>query len=106
MPHEHLSLQRLHSLKGNTHNDDDGGTADCQVPDTTHQVAGDNGQQGYDAKVHSTKDNDLVDNLLDKVGGRSAGTEARDEATVLIQIVGNTLAKETTNKALFTHKTK
>ena len=89
MPHEHLSLQRLHSLKGNTHNDDDGGTADCQVPDATHQVAGDNGQQGYDAKVHSTKDNDLVDNLLDKVGGRSAGTEARDEAAVLIQVVGN-----------------
>ena len=81
MPHEHLCFQSLHRLEGNAHDDDDGSTANRQVPDTCHQVAGDNGQQGYDAKVHSTKDNDLVNNLLDKVGGRSAGTEARDEAT-------------------------
>ena len=77
MPHEHLRLQSLHRLQGNAHDDDDGGAADGQVPDTVHQVTGNDGQQGNDAEIHSTKDNDLVNDLLDELGGGLAGTEAR-----------------------------
>ena len=87
MPHQHLSLQSLHSLKGNAHNDDDGGAADGQVPDTLHEVAGNDGQQGDDAEVNCTKDNDLVDDLLNEICGGLAGTEAGDEAAVLLQLV-------------------
>ena len=89
MPHQHLSLQSLHRLQGDAHNDDDGGAADGQIPDFCHAVAGNDGQQGDDAKVHSTKDNDLVDNLLDELSGGLAGAEAGDEATILLQVVGD-----------------
>ena len=46
------------------------------------QVARDNGQQCDNAEIYGTKDDDLVDDLLDEVGGGLAGTEARDEAAV------------------------
>ena len=88
MPHQQLGLQSLHRLQGNAHNDDDGGAADRQVPDPTHEVAGDDGQQSHNAEIHSTKDNDLVDDLLDEISGGSARTEAGNEAAVLLQVVG------------------
>ena len=40
-------------------------------------------------RYSGAKDGDLVDDLLDEVGGGLAGTEARDEAAVLLQVVGN-----------------
>ena len=89
MTHQHLSLQCLHSLKGNAHDDDDRGTADSQVTDTCHQVACYDGQQSDDTQINGTKDNDLVDNLLDELSGGLAGTEAGDETAVLLQVVGD-----------------
>ena len=38
MTHQHLCLQGLHSLQGNAHDDDDGGTTDSQVLNAGHQV--------------------------------------------------------------------
>ena len=38
MTHQHLSLQSLHSLKSNAHNDDDGSAADGQAVDAGSQV--------------------------------------------------------------------
>ena len=78
MPHQHLCLHRLHRLKGNAHNDDDGGAADGQVLDAFHHVARDNGQQGDDAEVNGTEHDDLVDDLLDEVGGGLAGKPPLD----------------------------
>ena len=89
MTHQHLSLQCLHSLQGNAHDDDDGGTADSQVTDTGHHIAADDGQQCNDCQVNSAEHNDLVDDLLDEVSGGLAGTEAGDEAAVLLQVVGD-----------------
>ena len=89
MTHEHLSFQCLNSLKCYTHNDDNRGTTDCHILDTGHEVTGNDRQQGDDAEVNSTKDDDLVDDLLNEFSGGSAGTEAGDETTVLLQVVGN-----------------
>ena len=89
MPHEHLSLQCLHGLQRNADHDDDGSTADGQVLHGSHDVPGNDGQQGNDGQIHGAKYHDLVDDLLDEVGSGLAGTEARNEAAVLLQVVGN-----------------
>ena len=89
MTHQHLSLQSLHSLKSNTHHDDDGGTADGQILHGGNQDATDDGQQCYHRQVQCAKNQDLVDNLLDEVRGGLTGAEAGDKATVLLQIVGD-----------------
>ena len=89
MPHQHLSLQSLDGLQSNAHNDDDRGTADSQVTDTCHQIACYDGQQGHDTQINGTKDNDLVDNLLDEFSGGLAGTEAGNETAVLLQVVAD-----------------
>ena len=83
-----MSFQSLDSLQGNAHNDDNRGTADGQVTDTFHQVACYDGQQSDDTQINGTKDNDLVDNLLNKFCGGLAGTEAGNETAVLLQVVG------------------
>ena len=87
MTHQHLSFQSLHGFQSNTDNDDDGGTADCQALDAGNQNASHDGQQSDDAKVNSTKDNNLVDNLLDELSGGSAGTEAGDETTFFFRLL-------------------
>ena len=74
MTHQHLSLKSLHRLKGNTHNDDDGGTTDCQVLEVIHQVTGNDGQQSYNAQIDRTEHHDLGNDLLDEVSGGLAGT--------------------------------
>ena len=84
MTHQHLSLQSLNGLQSDTHNDDNGSTTDCQVADTCHQVAGNDGQKSHDCQINSTEDDDLVDDLLDEVSGGLAGTEAGDKAAVLL----------------------
>ena len=89
MPHEHLSLQSLHGLQSNTDHDDDGSTADGQVPDTIHQIAGHDGQASDHSQVDRTEDDDLVDNLLDEFSSGPTRAEARDEATVVLQVVGD-----------------
>ena len=89
MPHQHLSLQSLHGLQSDAHNDDNRGTTDGHILDTGHEVTGNDRQQGDDAEVNSTKDDDLVDDLLNEFSGGSAGTEAGDETTVLLQVVGD-----------------
>ena len=89
MPHHHLSFQSLDGFQSDAHNDDDRGTADSQVTNTSHQVACYDGQQSDDTQVNGTKDNDLVDNLLDELSGGLAGTEAGDETAVLLQVVGD-----------------
>ena len=89
MTHQHLCFQSLHSLQSNTHNDDNGSTTDCQALHIGSQDACHDGQQGNDSQIHSTENQDLVDNLLDEISGGLAGAEARDEATVLLQVVGN-----------------
>ena len=86
MPHEHLSLQCLHGLQRNANHDDDGSTADGQVLHGSHDVPGNDGQQGNDGQIHGAKYHDLVADLLDEVGGGLAGTEARNDAAVLLQI--------------------
>ena len=89
MTHQHLSLQSLHSLKGNAHDDDDGGTTDGQVGNAGHVLTSDQGQQSHNAQIQSAEDDDLIDDLLDEVSGGLAGTEAGDEAAVLLQVVGD-----------------
>ena len=84
--HEHLVLHLLDGIQGDAHHDDDRCAADGQgaVPE---QVAGDNGRDGHHRQVESTKHGDLIEHLGDKVGGGLAGTEAGDEAAVLLQVV-------------------
>ena len=73
MPHQHLSLQSLDGLQSNAHDDDDRGTADGQVLNALHQVAGNNGQQGNDSQINGTEDDDLIDDLLDEFTGVGEG---------------------------------
>ena len=87
MTHQHLSFDRLHSLQGNAHDDDDGGTADCQISGAFHQIAGNDGQQSHNTQIDSTEDDDLVDHLLDEVSSGLAGAETGNEAAVLLQLV-------------------
>ena len=89
MAHHHLCFQSLDSLQSNANNDDDGGAADAQVLHAGHQVAADDGQQSHNSQVNSAEDNDLGNDLLDEVSGGLAGTEAGNEAAVLLQVVGN-----------------
>ena len=88
MTHHHLRLDRRHGLDRNADHDDDGGTADGQGADV-EDVAGDDGQQGDDSQVQRAEDDDLVDRLADEVGGRTARTEARNEAAVALHVVGD-----------------
>ena len=76
MPHQHLCFQCLHRFQSNAHNDDDGSTADGQVLNSTGQIAANDRQQRNDCKIHCTENHNLVDDLLNEVGGRLAGTEA------------------------------
>ena len=81
MPHHHLGLQSLDGFQSNADNDDDGGTADAQVGHTGHELAGHDGQQSDDSQINGTKDDDLIDNLLDELSGGPAGTEAGNETS-------------------------
>ena len=87
MPHHHLCFQSLYSLQSNTDHDDNRSTADGQILNTGHQVAGNNGQQSDHTQVNGTEDNDLVNDLLNELSGGLAGTEAGDETAVLLQLV-------------------
>ena len=88
LTHQHLGLQRLYGLQRNAHHDDDGRTADGQggVP---HDLADQQGQDRHDAQIDSAEQGDLVQDLLNEVGGRLAGTEAGNEAAILLQVVGD-----------------
>ena len=50
-------------------------------------LAADDGQQSDHCQVNRTEDNDLVDDLLNEVSRRLAGTETRDKSTLTFQIV-------------------
>ena len=50
MPHQHLGFQRLHRLQRHADNDDDGRTADGQIPRPS-QVLGDDGGDGDDGQI-------------------------------------------------------
>ena len=52
-------------------------------------LADDQGQNGHDAQIHGAEQRDLVEDLLNEVSGGLAGTEAGNEAAVLLQVVGD-----------------
>ena len=88
MPHQHLCFQRLHRLKGNAHNDDDGGAADRQISvadSLTQQQRADR----HDAQINGAEQGDLAQDFLDEVHSGLAGTESRDKAALLLQVVGD-----------------
>ena len=75
MPHKHLSLHGLGRFQGDAHHNDDGGAADGQGADPD-DVAGDDGGDGDHRQIQGPEEGDLVQDLVDKVGGGLAGTEA------------------------------
>ena len=88
MTHEHLGLQGLDGLKGNTDNDDDGRAADAQRLHTGDGIAGNDGQQGHNGQINGAKEGNLLNHLGNEVRGGLTRAEARDEAAVLLQVVG------------------
>ena len=49
--------------------------------------AGDNGRDGDNRQVERTEHGDLIEHLVDKVGGGLAGAEAGDEPAVLFRLL-------------------
>ena len=47
------------------------------------------GQDGHNTQIDGAKQRDLIEDLLDEVCGGLAGPEARDEAAVFLQVVGD-----------------
>ena len=76
MPHQHLGFQRLHRLQRHADNDDDGRTADGQIPRPS-QVLGNDGGDGDDGQIERAEQGDLIEHLVNEVGGRLAGPESR-----------------------------
>ena len=89
--HEHLSLQGADCLKCNADNDYDGGAAKGHAGEGGRlaEVSDENRHNSDDAKVDGAEEGDLVKHLLDELAGGLAGTEARDVAAVLLQIIGH-----------------
>ena len=89
MTHQHLGLDGLYRLEGNAHNDDDGGAADRHGSELVADHAGEDGQDGHDAKIDGAEEGDLIDDPLDEIGSGTAGPVAGNEAAVLPQVVGD-----------------
>ena len=87
--HKHGALQAAAGIQSDTDHNDHGSTADGQVGNSGVQNATDLRQQSNNRQIECTEHQDLVDNLLDEVSGGLAGTEAGDEAAVLLQVVGD-----------------
>ena len=87
MPHHHLSLQSLNSFQSNTDNDDHRSATDCQSLCSLDENVANHGQQSYNRQINSTEYQNLADNLLDKISGGLAGTEAGNETAVFLQVV-------------------
>ena len=89
--HEHLRLECADGLKCNTDNDDDGRAAQGDAGELLRlrARADDQRRDRDDAQVDRAEERDLVEHLLDEFARRLACTEARDEPTVLLQVVGD-----------------
>ena len=89
--HEHLRLECADGLKCNTDNDDDGRAAQGDTGELLRlrARADDQRRDRDDAQVDRAEERDLVEHLLDEFARRLACTEARDEPTVLLQVVGD-----------------
>ena len=89
MTHQHLCFHLLHRIKRNAYYDDNRGAAQCYVSQAGVYCAYDQREQCYNSEEQRTNEGDLAECLGDEVAGRLAGTEARDEAAVLLQVVGD-----------------
>ena len=89
MTHEHLRLHLLDRVKRNTDDDDDRGAAQSHIGEVRGDRTDDQRYQSDDAEEYGTDEGNLAERLGDEVAGRLAGTEARDEAAVLLQVVGD-----------------
>ena len=88
MAHEHLGLEGLDGLEGDADHDEHGRTADSQSAHPV-EVAHDLRQGSDDRQEDGAHQRDLVQHLGDEVRGGPAGTEAGDEAAVVLEVVGD-----------------
>ena len=89
MTHEHLRLHLLDRVKRNTDDDDDRGAAQSHIGEVRGDRTDDQRYQSDDAEEYGADEGNLAERLGDEVAGRLAGAEARDEAAVLLQVVGD-----------------
>ena len=86
--HQHLRLDGCDGLQSNADHDDDGRAAKGESR-VAHDRAEKNRQDRDDAEIDRAEEGNLVDDLADEVSGRTARTEAGNEAAVLLQVVGH-----------------
>ena len=83
--HEHIRFQRIGYLKRNADHDQQRGAAERNV-DAGHD-RDDARQCRYNNKEQSSDKGYFGNNLLDKSGSRLSGTDTRDHAGILAQVV-------------------
>ena len=91
MTHQHLCFHLLHRIKRNAYYDDNRGAAQCYVSQAGVYCAYDQREQCYNSEEQRTNEGDLAECLGDEVAGRLAGTEARDEAAVLLRLLASSI---------------
>ena len=89
MTHHELCLDLLDRFERNADYDDNRRTANGNVGQARRERANDQREEGNNAKEQRTDEDHLSQRLGDEVSGGLARTEARDEAAVLLQIIGN-----------------
>ena len=85
MTRGHVAFQRTTSVQRDAHNDQQAGTA--KLDRDTRDVAQNDGQHRDDGQKQRTDQGDLVQRLDNEVAGGLAGTDARNGAVILAQLV-------------------
>ena len=90
MTHGHLGFQLACGLKRDADDDQQRGAAERDTAElTAGDDVGDERESGHDAKEERADERDSAEHLVDVVGSGLAGTDTRDEAAVLLQVVRN-----------------
>ncbi len=88
MTHHHLGFHLFHRFKSNAYHNDDGSTAHGEASQTSYVTVND-GHDGDECQEQRTNEGNSGEDLADKFSGGLAGTDARDGAVVLPQVVGH-----------------
>ena len=88
MTHHHLGFQLLRSIQGNANHNQNGGAAERQAVHG-RRIRVDDGQERNHCKEQRSNERDLGKNFGNEVRSRLAGTDTRDRAVVLTEVIGH-----------------
>ena len=87
MAHHHLALKLLDSLERDAYDNDDGCTAKRKTAEVDVELAVEQRDESDHGQEQSADKSDPGEDLLDVGGCGSAGTDARNSAVVLLEVV-------------------